>query len=456
VADRPWHWLPTLYLAEGLPYAVVMLLSVVLYKRLGISNTDIALYTSWLYLPWVIKPLWSPLVDLLGRKRHWVLAMQFSIGSLLALVALAIPLPGFFQWTLAVFWLMAFASATHDIAADGFYMLALAERTQVAFVGVRTICWRLGLISGQGGLVMLAGQLERRLAEPRVAWALVLGGCGLLFAVLALYHAWALPRPAGDRPAPQRRSLVNWASEFATVFSAFLRRPGLALVLALLLLYRLPEAQLLKLVAPFLLDPPAQGGQGLDTEQLGGVYGTLGTACLMAGGLLGGWVISRHGLKRWLWPMALALHVPNLLFVALAAAGAVPLVLVAAVVAVEQFGYGFGFAAYLVFMLWVAVGPEHARPAGDNPHRTAHYALCTGCMALGMMLPGLWSGWLQERLGYTAFFAVVSASALLPLALVAGLLRSGVIDPAFGRRELRAGVVPGPAPGSAPGSATRG
>lgn len=422
-AARPWRWLPTLYLAEGLPYAVVMTLSVVLYKRLDVSNTDIALYTSWLYLPWVIKPLWAPLVELLGRKRQWVVALQFTLGSLLALVALAVPLPGFFQWTLAVFWLMAFASATHDIAADGFYMLALSEREQAAFVGVRTVCWRLAMIGAQGGLVMLAGVLEQRLGDPRTAWSLVLGVTGALFAVLGLRHALALPRPVRDRPAARQAAAPLAA--FGEVLAAFFRRPDLAHVLSFLLLYRLAEAQLLKLVTPFLLDGPAQGGLGLDTRQLGLVYGTLGTACLMAGGLLGGWVIARRGLQRCLWPMVLAMHGPNLLFVALAWFAPVPLAVVAAALAVEQFGYGFGFAAYLVFMLWVAAGPE-----GRNPHRTAHYALCTGFMALGMMLPGMWSGWLQAQLGYAGFFALACV-ATLPSFFVIARTR---LDPAFGRR----------------------
>jgi len=427
----PWRWLPSLYVAQSIPLALAMTLSVVFYKRMEVSNTDIALYTSWLYLPWVIKPLWSPLVELLGSKRRWIVAMQVLIGSTLALVALAVPLPGFFQWTLVVFWLMAFAAATHDIAADGFYMLVLDERRQAAFVGVRSACFRVGTLAAQGGLVMLAGRLEARLADVQTAWAIVFGVTGVLFGLLALWHARCLPKPAADasrvaHPGPPS------LRQMAAVFAAFFHRPGLAHLLAFLLLYRLAEAQALKLVPPFLLDPAARGGLGLSTEQVGWAYGTVGVLCLTAGGLAGGWWIAQRGLARCLWAMVLVMHLPNLLFVALAWVGmnggingGVPLALVTGALAVEQFGYGFGFAAYLVYLLWVAAGP-----AGDNPHRTAHYAIGTGFMALGMMLPGMWSGWLQAQLGYFNFFALACACALPSLWLVA----TTRLDPAFGRR----------------------
>ena len=427
---RPWRWIPTLYFGQGIPYVVVMTLSVVMYKNLGVSNAEIALWTSWLYLPWVVKPLWSPLVDLFGRKRAWIAGLQLAIGAALAMAALALPAPAWFQLTLAVFWLMAFASATHDIAADGFYMLALPERTQAAFVGVRSTFYRLAMIAGQGGLVVLAGALhESRGGTPAdwaPAWATVLGLLAGLFVAAAAWHAWALPRPAADRPAPRRdggtRALL---AEFARVFGAFFRRPDIVRVLAFLLLYRFAEAQLLKLVTPFLLDPPAAGGLGLKTQEVGIAYGTVGVAALTAGGLLGGWFISRIGLKGALWPLVLAMHLPNTLYVALAAWQPGSLPLVSAAIAVEQFGYGFGFTAFMVFMLQVASGDGDA----ENPHKTAHYALCTGFMALGMMLPGMWSGWLQQQLGYTAFF-VWCCLATLPSFAAAAWIRPRGLPPA--------------------------
>jgi MFS transporter, PAT family, beta-lactamase induction signal transducer AmpG len=419
----PWTWIPTLYFGQGIPYVVVMTLSVIMYKRLEVSNTDIALYTSWLYLPWVIKPLWSPLVDMLRTKRFWILVLQLLVGATLALVALTLPLPGFFRLTLAAFWLMAFSSATHDIAADGFYMLALPQQQQAAFVGVRSTFYRLSMIAGQGGLVMLAGQIEALSGNTVFAWQVVLFVLGALFAVLAVYHRFALPWPAADRPA-QRGDGAWWAA-YLGVFGAFFRRPDIGLVLAFLLLYRFAESQLLKLAAPFLLDGVAQGGLGLSTTELGLVYGGIGVVCLTLGGLLGGWVISRHGLRRWLWPMVLLMHLPNLLFVALAATQPQSLWVIAAAVGLEQFGYGFGFAAFMVFMLMVAAGPD-----GSNPHQTAHYAICTGFMALGMMLPGMASGWLQSQLGYLNFFIWVCIATLPSLLAVA----VQNIDPAFGRR----------------------
>lgn len=428
---HPWRWIPTLYFGQGLPYVVVMTLSVVMYKNLGVSNTQIALYTSWLYLPWVIKPLWSPLVDLLGAKRRWIVVLQFLVGALLACVALALPAPQFLRLTLAVLWLMAFASATHDIAADGFYMLALNQRSQAAFVGVRSTFYRLSMIAGQGGLVVLAGWLQQRSGTPAAAWAQVFWLMAALFVAAGAWHLWALPWPAGDRPAPRGAS---FGRDFLAVYRAFFAKPEIVRLLAFLLLYRFAEAQLLKLVTPFLLDPLADGGLGLRTQDVGVAYGTVGVAALTAGGLLGGWLISRHGLKRLLWPLVLCMHLPNTVFVALALWQPQQLALVSAAVAVEQFGYGLGFTAYMVYMLMVAGGHDGAPgtdgAGGANPHQTAHYALCTGFMALGMMLPGMGAGWLQAQLGYTAFF-VWACVATLPSFAAAALLR---IDPAFGRK----------------------
>ena len=413
----PWWWIPSLYWGQGLPYVVVMTLAVVLYKNLGLDNTAIALYTSWLYLPWVVKPLWSPLVELLQKKRWWIVALQLVVGATLAAVALTLPTSRMLQLSLALFWLLALASATHDIAADGFYMLALRQDQQAAFVGVRSLFYRVAMISGQGGLVWAAGLLAERHGSVVLAWQIVFGLLALLFGLLALWHQALLPRPEGDRRSAIAQGL--WAG-FAETFASFFRRRDIVTVLAFLMLYRLGEAQLVKLVAPFLLDARTQGGLGLSTAQLGLVYGSVGVAALTAGGLLGGWVISRQGLARWLWPMVAAIHLPNLLFVALAAWQPPSLLLVTAAVAAEQFGYGFGFAAYLMVMIWVAEGPA----------KTAHYALCTGFMALGMMLPGMVSGWLQAQLGYPLFFAWVCLCTL-PSVAVAARLR---IPPAFGRK----------------------
>jgi MFS transporter, PAT family, beta-lactamase induction signal transducer AmpG len=423
-ATQPWRWIPTLYFAQALPNAAVATLAVVMYKNLGLGNAEIALYTSWLYLPWVIKPLWAPLVDLLGSKRAWTLAMQLVCGACFAMVALTLPAPDFFRWSLAVLWLLAFASATHDIAADGLYMLALPEKQQAAFVGVRSTCFRLAMITGQGALVVLAGKLFEAGAGYVRAWQVVFGVLAATFVLAAIWHAWALPRPAADHAAQRRAGAREPSSvrEFFEVFAAFFRQREIVLILAFLLTYRLAEAQLQKLAAPFLLDARAAGGLGLSTAQLGWVYGTAGVLALTVGGILGGLFISRVGLKRALWPLLAAMHGPNVVYVALALWQPQDLLLVGAAVVFEQFGYGFGFAAYMVYMLMVA--------SRDAEHRTAHYALCTGFMALGMMLPGLGAGWLQQQMGYTLFFVWVCV-ATLPSLAVAALLK---IDPEYGRR----------------------
>jgi PAT family beta-lactamase induction signal transducer AmpG len=392
----PWAWIPSLYVAEGLPYVVVMTVSVILYKRFGISNTDIALYTSWLYLPWVIKPLWSPVVDLLGTRRRWIWVTQLLVGALLAAVALAIPLPNMFRWTLLFFWLLAFDSATHDIAADGFYMLATTEKEQAFFVGIRSMFYRVATIAGQGLLVMLAGTIESRTGDLRLAWSVAMGGLAALFLAFGLWHRFVLPRPAADRTGEARR-IPEFVRGFLATFGTFFRKPRIAVLLLFLLLYRFGEAQLVKMVSPFLLDPRAQGGLGLSTTQVGFVYGTVGIIALTLGGILGGWVVSRHGLRAWLWPMLLAIHLPDAVFIYLAYAQPESLAMIQLCVAVEQFGYGFGFAAYLLYMIHISRG-EHA---------TAHYAICTGFMALGMMVPGMWSGWLADLVGYRHFFVWV-------------------------------------------------
>ncbi|TAG75090.1 MAG: MFS transporter [Burkholderiales bacterium] len=420
-SPSPWTWIPTLYFAQGIPYVVVMTLSVIMYKNLNLSNTEIALYTSWLYLPWVVKPLWSPLVDMFRTKRFWIVLLQFAVGVALAFVAFTLPTPFFFQATLAVFWLMAFASATHDIAADGFYMLGLEQHQQAAFVGVRTVFWRIANIAGQGLLVVLAGMLTEQTGNVILAWQIVFIVLAVMFALIGAYHFFMLPKPSADQAVRIEGDLVK---DFVSTFVVFFKRADIWLVLSFLLTYRLAEAQLVKLGSPFLLDKVNAGGLSLSTAQVGWVYGTVGVLALTLGGIAGGYAISRKGLKFWLWPMLFAIHVPNLAYVFLAALQPTSLSVIASAIAIEQLGYGFGFAAYLLFMIMVA----------DGPHKTAHYALCTGFMALGMMLPGMVSGWIQTQLGYTNFFIWVCICTL-PSMLIAIFVK---IDPAFGKKQAKA------------------
>jgi PAT family beta-lactamase induction signal transducer AmpG len=610
---RAWSWIPSLYFAEGIPYVVVMTMSVVLYKRLGISNTEIALYTSWLYLPWVVKPLWSPIVEMLGTKRNWIILMQLLIGAALGCVALSLPGPAFFKVTLGFFWLLAFSSATHDIAADGFYMLAMDKHQQAWFVGVRSTFYRLAMIAGQGLLIMLAGALETRTglpalemhlsahpdtaattfanaadllpAEPQsgpmrlvaapdaltltttpttpdeanellqrarewnlamgftdppttpkateapvsgsswwqgtvaqpltaflrkhfgprkdgpdgsddagqvgsflitlsgppekdvvvnvgrksgdkgirlleggrftlnatnwnqhmmvvvqldpknsmptearflarsgnipLAWAITFYTLSAMFLAFCLYHRFVLPRPASDGPSAARRQR-NMLAEFFGTFGAFFRKPLILRALAFLLLYRLAESQLVKIASLFLLDSREAGGLALSTAAVGFVYGTVGVTALTVGGLLGGFAAAKHGLRFWLPLMVCAINLPNLVFVYLSLTTPESFLIINLCVAIEQFGYGFGFAAYMIYMLYLAQGE----------HRTAHYAICTGFMALGMMIPGMFSGWLQETVGYQHFFFWVMLCTI-PGFIVTALIKP---DPEFGRK----------------------
>jgi PAT family beta-lactamase induction signal transducer AmpG len=396
-----------------------MTVSVIMYKKLGVSNSDIALYTSWLYLPWAIKPLWSPFVDMFLTKRLWVVATQLVISIMLVGVAFTISMSSFLALTLMVFAFMAFSSATHDIAADGFYMLGLNEPQQAAYVGIRTTFYRIAMIAGQGALVVLAGTLEPRIGIPQ-AWSVTFLVIAALFGVLCLYHRFILPYPAYDRSTLKEKS-KGVLSEFIHTFVLFFQRKDILVILLFLLFYRFAEAQLVKLVSPFLLDPRAKGGLGLTTSDVGIVYGTVGIIALTAGGLLAGYAISKKGLRWWLWPMVFIMHAPDLMFVYLSHFQPADLLFINIAVALEQFGYGFGFTAYAMYMIYISQGE----------YKTAHFAICTGIMALGMMLPGMISGKIQELIGYQHFFLWVMVSTI-PGFIVAALVK---IDPEFGKKR---------------------
>ncbi|MHB8138613.1 MAG: MFS transporter [Smithellaceae bacterium] len=417
---NPWLWVPSIYIAEGIPYMIVMTVSVVMYKNLGLSNTDIALYTSWLYLPWVIKPLWSPFVDLFRTKRFWIIAMQLAIGGSFACVALTLPASEFVRYTLAMLWIMAFSSATHDIAADGFYMLGLSTPEQAAFVGVRTVFYRVATIASKGGLVILAGTLQKHGYPVASAWSITFVVVAAFFLALCFYHFFILPYPEADHRAPldKGRGVVN---EYFRIITLFFRRKDIIVIICFFLFYRFAEAQLVKMVAPFLLDAREKGGLALSTAEVGWIYGTVGVVALMLGGLLGGYVIYRNGLKFWLWPMVIIMHLPDLIFVYLSHAQPENIWLIASAVAAEQFGYGFGFTAYTMYMIMVSQGE----------YKTVFYAIGTGIMALGMMLPAMSSGWIQEKLGYINFYYWILLTTI-PGFIVTALVK---IDPEYGKKD---------------------
>lgn len=416
---NPWAWIPTLYFAQGLPYVAVMTISVIMYKRLGLSNTDIALYTGWLYLPWVIKPFWSPFVDIISTKRHWTITMQWLIGIAFAGIAFALPTSFFFSLTLAIFWLVGFTSATHDIAADGYYMLALTEHQQSLYVGIRSTFYRIATVAGQGLLVILAGAIEDSSGDIPFAWSVVFGILSVMFLSFALYHSRILPKV--EQTSSRQLATANdvWR-EFITVFAEFFRKKQVGVAIVFMLLYRLPEAQLVKLINPFLLDPPSAGGLGLSTGQVGIVYGTVGIIGLTLGGIIGGVTAARRGLKFWLRPMAWSMSLTCLTFVYLSFAGEPSLTVVNVCVFIEQFGYGFGFTAYMLYLIYFSEGR----------HRTAHYSICTGFMALGMMLPGMAAGWIQETIGYQNFFIWTMICCIATIG-VTYLIK---INPEFGKK----------------------
>ena len=390
----PSLWVPSLYFAEALPYMAVMTLSVIMYTNLGLSNTELALYTSWLYLPWVIKPLWSPIVDALRTKAWWILTMQILIGGALAGVALTLQTDWWLRGSLAFFWIMAFSSATHDIAADGYYILGLTEKEQALYVGVRSTFYRIGSIFCQGGIVVLAGWLQESCDIP-LAWSLTLALLAAIMLTLSLWHKVSLRTKEAEASEPFRPTLL--AEAFRDSVMAFFRKPHFWASFLFMLLFRFPEAQLAKMAQPFMLRSMAEGGLELSTVTVGFTYGTIGVVGLLAGGLLGGWLVSRYGLRRCWWPMILAISAPDLVYVYLAYMQPQSLIIINSCVALEQFGYGLGFTAYSLFMVYYAKGEKS----------TSVFSICTAVQALGMMIPGMFAGALADHLGFQGFFIAV-------------------------------------------------
>ena len=416
---NPWLWVPSIYFAEGLPYVMVIVVSTAMYVKMGIPNSEMTFYTGWLYLPWVIKPLWSPVVDLLKTKRYWIIIMQFLVGAGLAGVALTIPADNFFKYTLAFFWLIAFSSATHDIAIDGFYMLGLDDHQQAWFVGVRTTLYRIAFIFGQGLLVIIAGQFEISTGDIPQAWSIIFFIVVGIFILLLIYHVFILPFPKSDSKRTSN-DYKAFFSEYFKTFIIFFKKKNILIIIAFILLFRLGEAQLAKISTPFLLNGKDVGGLALTTSQYGFVYGTVGFIALTIGGLIGGFVAAKQGLKYWIWWMLVAINLPDLVYVYLSFSQTTSLLMINIMVAIEQFGYGFGFTAFLLVLIYISEGD----------HKTAHYAIATGLMALGMMIPGMISGWIQSILGYKYFFIWVTLSTI-PAFIITRFIR---IDPDFGKK----------------------
>ena len=428
---NPWLWVPTLYFAEGLPYFLVNNISVIMFKNMGMSNGDLALYTSLLYLPWVIKPLWSPFVDVLKTKRWWIVTMQILMAVAFFLLALTLPRPSAqqiaggnigvspFIVTLVIFYITALASATHDIAADGFYMIALDNHAQSVFVGIRSTFYRIASVFGQGVLVVIAGLLERKTGNVPLAWTLTIAFSALLLGAISLWHLFKAPKV--ETTPEQGRSSREIFRELGHSFVTFFQKKQVWFAMVFMLLYRLPEAFSVKMLNPFLLDSPSVGGLGLSTEMVGIVYGTVGVIALTLGGILGGLAAGRWGLKKSMWPMALSLALPCAVYLFMAITQPTQIWVITLCVALDQFGYGFGFTAYMLYMMYFSEGE----------YKTSHYALCTAFMALSMMLPGLVAGHLQEALGYTGFFWMVMVCCLATVFVTL----FAKVDPAYGKKN---------------------
>ena len=386
---------------------------------MGISNTSIALYTSILLIPWTIKPLWSPFVEMIGTRRQWTLCSQLLLVFCFAAVAFAIPTGSFVALTLAAFMIGAFVSSTHDIALDGFYILALPQEKQSFFSGIRNTFYRIATVFSSGILVMLAGWVATKSGSNSLAWSITFVITAIIMATLFLYHKKAMPKAENDI-SRKVNGIKEVFGNFGDIIKSYFKKPGILPALLFLLLFRFPEAQLGKIGKLFLMDTPEAGGLFLDKGEIGYINGVIGIIGLIAGGIAGGICISRKGLKYWLWPMVMAISLPDAVYVYMSMTSPDSLTVIGSCIFIEQLGYGFGFTAYTLYMIYFAQGK----------YPTAHFAISTAFMSLGMMLPGMISGKIQEWLGYENFFIWVMACTAVTF-LVSAFIK---VDPKFGTK----------------------
>ena len=431
----PWLWVPSLYFAEGVPYFLVNNISVMMFAKMGVPNGQMAFFTTLLYFPWFLKGLWSPIVDVIKTKRWWILTMQVLMTAMMILLTVTLPKPSpeaiaegavpinLFWVTLVLFIVAAFASATHDIAADGYYMLAHSPSSQAAFIGIRSTAYRIASVFGQGVLVFIAGRIEKSTGDIPFSWQVTIGVSAIIFFIVTLYHTFVLPKAADDKPRidPKEGAGATFR-ELGNSFKTFFTKKGVVLAIIFMLLYRLPEGFLIKMCQPFLVAGRDNGGLGLDTDAVGVVYGTIGVIALLAGGIAGGVYASKVGLKRALWIMTACMTLPCLTFCYLSIFLPTNLITISIAVSIEQFGYGFGFTAYMLYMMYFSEGE----------FKTSHYAICTAFMALSMMLPGFVAGYIQEAIGYVNFFWMVMFCCIATVGVTIAARKS--IDAEYGRK----------------------
>ena len=418
--DNAWLWIPTLYFASGLPYHAITSISDIMYKDMGIDNAGIAMYTSILLIPWTIKPLWSPIVEMTGTRRKWTIVSQGLLAICFALVALCIPSSNFLALTLTAFMVGAFISSTHDIALDGFYIISLPQEKQSFFSGIRNTFYRIAVVFSSGILVMLADRIAKHIGDTTTGWSITFATTAAIMALLYLYNRKTMPHPSSDA-SRSTSNIKNIFSNYGKIISSYFKKPGIGATLAFLLLFRLPEAQLAKIGKLFLMDSAEKGGLGLEMGDIGFINGVIGITGLIAGGIIGGICISRKGLKYWLWPMVVAISLPDAVYVYLSMAMPENLTVIGSCIFIEQLGYGFGFTAYTLYMIYFA--------QGEYP--TAHFALSTAFMSLGMMLPGMFAGILQEWMGYSNFFLWIMLCTAVTFT-VSAIIK---IEPNFGKRQ---------------------
>ena len=431
----PWLWVPSLYFAEGVTYFLVNNISVMMFAKMGVPNGQMAFFTTLLYFPWFLKGLWSPIVDVIKTKRWWILTMQVLMTAMMILLTVTLPKPSpeaiaegavpinLFWVTLVLFIVAAFASATHDIAADGYYMLAHSPSSQAAFIGIRSTAYRIASVFGQGVLVFIAGRIEKSTGDIPFSWQVTIGVSAIIFFIVTLYHTFVLPKAADDKPRidPKEGAGATFR-ELGNSFKTFFTKKGVVLAIIFMLLYRLPEGFLIKMCQPFLVAGRDNGGLGLDTDAVGVVYGTIGVIALLAGGIAGGVYASKVGLKKALWIMTACMTLPCLTFCYLSIFLPTNLITISVAVSIEQFGYGFGFTAYMLYMMYFSEGE----------FKTSHYAICTAFMALSMMLPGFVAGYIQEAIGYVNFFWMVMFCCIATVGVTIAARKS--IDAEYGRK----------------------
>ena len=435
---NPWLWVPTLYFLEGIPYFLVNNISMVMFNQMGVPNGEMSFFTTLLYFPWALKFLWAPFVDLIKTKRWWFITMQFLMLGLAVLTIFSIPQPDpatiaamgtevkLFTGVLIAFIIMAFASATHDIAADGFYMLALTSGVQAEMIGWRSVFYRLSNVFCNSVLIAIPGiiydwTIKQGEQNMPLAWKVTMVITAVIFALMAVWHMFFTPRPDADKPNAET-SVKDIISGFGKAFATYFTKPGLWVAILFMLLYRLPEGFLMKMIYPFLLGARETGGLGFTMQELGVVYGAIGVIFLLLGGILGGFYISRVGLKKAFWWMALAMTLPCLSFVYLSTYLPDNMVYIGIALAIEQFGYGFGFTAYMMYMMFFSEGE----------FKTSHYAICTSFMALSMILPGLVAGYIQEAIGYQNFFWMVIACSVGTI--LATFLARRIVNGNYGKK----------------------